>query len=44
MVQKGLKEVGYSYVNVDDGFFGWRDERVRGEKRCVSKFGRSENI
>ena len=24
MVQKGLKEVGYSYVNVDDGFFGWR--------------------
>ena len=27
MVQKGLKEVGYSYVNVDDGFFGWRDER-----------------
>ena len=27
MVQKGLKEVGYSYVNIDDGFFGWRDER-----------------
>ena len=27
MVQKGLKEVGYSYVNVDDGFFGWRDEK-----------------
>ena len=27
MMQKGLKEVGYSYVNVDDGFFGWRDER-----------------
>lgn len=26
MVQKGLKDVGYSYVNVDDGFFGWRDE------------------
>ena len=26
MVQKGLKEVGYNYVNVDDGFFGWRDE------------------
>ena len=21
MVQKGLKEVGYSYVNIDDGFF-----------------------
>ncbi|WP_302561272.1 alpha-galactosidase D [Phocaeicola sartorii] len=27
MVQKGLKDVGYSYVNVDDGFFGWRDEK-----------------
>lgn len=27
MVQKGLKEAGYSYVNVDDGFFGWRDEK-----------------
>ena len=27
MVQKGLKEVGYSYVNIDDGFFGWRDEK-----------------
>ena len=27
MVQKGLKEVGYSYVNVDDGFLGWRDEK-----------------
>ena len=27
LVEKGLKEVGYRYVNVDDGFFGWRDER-----------------
>lgn len=27
MVRKGLKEVGYTYVNVDDGFFGWRDEK-----------------
>ena len=26
MVEKGLKDVGYSFVNVDDGFFGWRDE------------------
>ena len=29
MVQKGLKEVGYSYVNIDDGFFwmaGWKKE------------------
>ena len=26
MVDKGLKEVGYIFVNTDDGFFGWRDE------------------
>ena len=26
MVQKGLKEAGYKYVNIDDGFFGYRDE------------------
>ena len=24
MVSQGLKEAGYLYVNVDDGFFGWR--------------------
>ena len=27
MVEKGLKEAGYRYVNIDDGFFGYRDER-----------------
>ena len=27
MVQKGLKEVGYSYVNVDDGFLDGGDEK-----------------
>ena len=26
MVTSGLKEVGYAYINVDDGFFGGRDE------------------
>lgn len=26
MVAKGLKDVGYSFVNTDDGFFGGRDE------------------
>ena len=25
MVQKGLKEAGYNFVNIDDGFFGHRD-------------------
>ena len=25
MVAKGLKDVGYSYINLDDGFFGYRD-------------------
>lgn len=27
MVEKGLKEAGYRYVNIDDGFFGYRNER-----------------
>ena len=27
IVEKGLKEAGYRYVNIDDGFFGYRDER-----------------
>lgn len=25
MVEKGLKEAGYTYINIDDGFFGYRD-------------------
>ena len=25
MAQKGLKEVGYQYINIDDGYFGGRD-------------------
>ena len=27
MVEKGLKDAGDRYVNIDDGFFGYRDER-----------------
>ena len=27
MVEKGLKDASYRYVNIDDGFFGYRDER-----------------
>ena len=27
MVEKGLKDAGYRYVNIDDGFYGYRDER-----------------
>lgn len=26
MVARGLKDVGYQYVNIDDGYFGGRDE------------------
>jgi alpha-galactosidase len=26
MVNKGLKSVGYKYINIDDGYFGGRDE------------------
>ena len=27
MVGKGLRKAGYQFINVDDGFFGWRDEK-----------------
>lgn len=27
MVDKGFKDVGYQFINIDDGFFGWRDEK-----------------
>ena len=26
MVELGLKDAGYSYINIDDGFFGGRDK------------------
>lgn len=26
MVEQGLKDAGYTYVNIDDGFFGYRDK------------------
>lgn len=29
MVKKGLKDVGFMYINIDDGFFGWRDSTGR---------------
>ena len=25
MVRLGLKDLGYTHINIDDGFFGWRD-------------------
>ena len=36
MVEKGLKDVGYHYVNIDDGYFGKRDDNgimLANEKR-----------
>lgn len=27
LVAKGLKDAGYTYINIDDGFFGYRDEQ-----------------
>ena len=27
MVENGLKEIGFHYINIDDGFFGYRDEK-----------------
>ena len=29
MVERGLKDAGYSYINIDDGYFGGRDEDGR---------------
>ena len=29
MVEKGLDKVGYQYINIDDGFYGGRDENGR---------------
>ena len=26
LIEKGLDKVGYRYINIDDGFFGGRDE------------------
>ncbi|WP_299230736.1 alpha-galactosidase, partial [uncultured Bacteroides sp.] len=26
MVSLGFKDAGYSYINIDDGFFGYRDD------------------
>ncbi|KAB4443420.1 alpha-galactosidase, partial [Bacteroides thetaiotaomicron] len=26
LINHGLKEAGYNYINIDDGFFGHRDE------------------
>lgn len=29
IIYRGLKDAGYSYINIDDGFFGWRDRSGR---------------
>lgn len=29
MVNQGLKDAGYRYINIDDGFFGWRNKTGR---------------
>lgn len=29
MIALGLNKLGYKYINIDDGFFGYRDERGR---------------
>ena len=53
MVSQGLKEAGYLYVNVDDGFFGWRDEngklqthpeRFPNGLKCVADYIHSKGL
>ena len=31
LIKHGLKEAGYNYINIDDGFFGHRDETGCGD-------------
>ena len=51
MVAKGLHKVGYKYINIDDGYFGGRDQKSRrllihptrfpkGLKPVVERYGR----
>lgn len=53
MVHKGLKEAGYRYVNIDDGFFGGRDkdgrlythpERFPNGLKCVADYIHSKGL
>ena len=34
LIKHGLKEAGYNYINIDDGFFGYRDETGKMHQRC----------
>ena len=39
MSRNGLKEVGYKYINIDDGYFGGRDASQHGESAYPSFSG-----
>lgn len=47
LIEKGLKDAGYQYINIDDGFFGYRDkdgwlqthpERFPNGIKCVADY------
>jgi hypothetical protein len=40
MVSKGLKDVGYTYINIDDGYFGGRDPQTGRLKTHPTRFPR----
>lgn len=53
MVAQGLKDVGYRFINIDDGFFGWRDqdgrlqthpERFPNGMKCVADYIHSKGL
>ncbi len=53
MVSQGLKKAGYQFINVDDGFFGWRDkdgklhthpERFPNGLKCVADYIHSKGL
>ena len=40
MVSQGLKEAGYTYINIDDGYFGGRDQQTGRLKIHLTRFPR----
>ena len=36
IVSKGLADVGYNHINIDDGYFGKRDETAASHRRASS--------
>ena len=40
MVKSGLKDAGYQYINIDDGYFGGRDDNGKYKKFSMEPGGK----